>query len=507
MQFFKLRYRSLKFIYGYLFFTCCFLLTELHAQEKKGPVAEFLFNEGKEIDEVAGIKAKLVGTKFTEDRFGNSNNAVYVFGNEYSYINLGTNPVMKPRAGTISIWVKMELEVYAGNGGRINPIIITKCADRADFNEAYQISYIVESKRIDAATSKDSLKQISIYSMKSFSRMKWHHLVLSYNDELFSFYVDGKLEGRAPKNFETKFNPLDSVMIGASASKKNARYLNGVVDDVVFYDRVLSDSEIAGLFNAPNPNKYKIIMDWVLRFFALLTGVLGIYFFIRYRLKLGMQKEKQQLELANQLLENELRINRAQMNPHFMFNSLNTLHNYILTHNTDKASDYLLKFSKLVRKVLDSNMSDTITLEMELELIDRYLEIEGMRFNEHIKHSIHINQTIVPSSITIPIMMIQPFIENSVWHGLREKAGDKIISISFSLLGTEYLQCIIEDNGTGRKLKNPDLQKKKSLAIGFVEQRLTLLNKIYHLDCNLTIIDKENNMGTIVKIILPILKK
>ena len=240
----------------------------------------------------------------------------------------------------------------------------------------------------------------------------------------------------------------------------------------------------------------------------LIGGVLFlVYLLIRYYIKVSLRKGRQRLELANLLLENELRINRALMNPHFIFNSLNTLHNYILMNNVDRASNYLIKFSKLIRKILDSNLSDAISLEMEIELIQRYMEIESLRFNEHLKYAIIVEPSIASSFITIPIMMVQPFIENAVWHGLKDKSGDKMVTVSFSLYEEKYLKCVIEDNGTGRKKRSLNNLEKKSLGTGFVQQRLNLLNRIHNLSASLTIVDKAGNSGTLVTLILPILNK
>lgn len=471
------------------------------------PAARFSFNDGNELDEISGKRARLSGVKFTEDRFGNSNHAVYLFGNEFSYINLGNYSALKPVAGSISLWIKIELEVHAGSGTVTNPILLTKCTDKDDFYEAYGIYYFPETKRIEACTMRDSIVQYGIYGMKTFERLTWHHLVVTYDDSFFAFYIDGKQEGRVRKNFRLSFNPLDSVMVGVSANKKNNRFTNGVVDDIEFYDEVLTPEQVTELYNASNPNRSSVILNWTLIILSFAAMIGLIYLFIRYRVSLTLKKEKQRLELSNTLLENELRINRALMNPHFVFNSLNTLHNYILSNNADKASDYLIKFSKLIRMILDSNLSDTISLELEIDLIQRYLEIESMRFKEHITHVLKIDPGIAPSSIHIPIMMIQPFVENSVWHGLRDKPGEKVIVISFSMHESRYLLCEIEDNGTGRKKRDPNLLEKKSLATGFVIQRLNLLNKIHGLNASLTITDKPANGGTIVRITLPILNK
>jgi sensor histidine kinase YesM len=151
-------------------------------------------------------------------------------------------------------------------------------------------------------------------------------------------------------------------------------------------------------------------------------------------------------------------------------------------------------------------MSDVITLDFEIEMLKRYLEIEDLRFEENIKSNISVHPGITPSSVKIPIMMIQPFVENAIWHGLLNKQGEKLINISFEPEGENYIKCTVEDNGTGRKKEN-EMSERRSLATGFIEQRLNLLNRIHKLNCSLKINDKAGNAGTIVQIILPILKR
>jgi two-component sensor histidine kinase len=493
-------------IYFNYFVCCCVILFSPPAfsQSEKQPVAKFSFNNENTEDEISKQKAKLVGAIFTDDRFGNSKSAVFLMGQEYSYINLGTYSALKPRTGSISIWINMARYIYYGRGYDHNPIILTKNAPRDDYHEAYAIFLDFKAKRLMASSVYDSLSSHNIYDTKEFTFTTWHHLVMTYDNENFSFYVDGKRVGTTLKDFEIKFDPLDSVIVGGSANKKNIRYTNGTFDDIEFFDTVLTQSDVDALYHAPNPNRTKIVLNWILVILLIAGGVTGLYFFIRYRFRVTLKKEKERLELANKLLENDLRIHRALMNPHFIFNALNSLHNHILTNNTDVASDYLVKFSRLIRKILDSNMTDTISLETEIDLLNRYLEIEELRFNNSIKHEVII-EDIIPSTVTIPIMMVQPFVENSVWHGLRDKQGEKVITISFSLYETNYIKCVVEDNGTGRKIKpNPE---KASLSTGFVKQRLDLLNKIHNLSCSLTITDKPNGTGTIVTLLMPILKK
>jgi len=483
-----------------------FFAQSFKSQEKKGPVAKFSFNDRIDYNEINKQKIKLVGVDYTEDRFGNPASSVYFSSHEFSYVNLGTDKILKPKKGSISLWVKLEHVAYAGQGSTINPFIITKCADREDYNEAYALHFGMESERICVAGSRDSLKQVAIYSMTKFQRFVWHHLVICYDFDFLYLYIDNKLEGKVAKKYETQFNPLDSVMLGSTASKKNARFFNGLIDDVEFYDRILTAQEINDIYNAPNPNKYKLFLNWLLLGLCFLVFVAGIYYFIKYRLKLILLKEKQQLELHNTMLETELRVNRALMNPHFVFNSMNALQTFILKNENERANNYLVKFSKLMRKILENNMSESISLEMEIDLLQKYLEIEDLRFDENIIHHIHVNPSIRTATIKIPIMMIQPFIENAIWHGLLKKPGTKTLDVSFFIQDETYLKCVVEDNGTGRKKNSHSDLEKKSLGISFVQQRLELFNKIYNLSCSLIIEDKPNNTGTIVIIDLPILK-
>jgi hypothetical protein len=484
-----------------------FLFTAFYSwsQTEVRPVAKFTFNNGSNRDEIGGLRAKLVNTKFTQDRFGNENNAVYIFGNPSSYINLGNSPALKPRAGSISLWVSVEAELWSGTGYTVNPILLTKNSGRDDFFEAYAIAYVPETNRMNASASKNDSGQTCITTVKEFELFKWHHLVLTYDDKELSFYVDGNHEQTLEKNFPMIFNPLDSVIAGVTNNRKNNRYSQLRFDDIEFYDKVLNAEQVSALYHAPNPNKNRIIAGWTGIIAASFLSLFIIYRLIRFQISKTHRKEKEKLELANKMLETELRVNRALMNPHFIFNSLNALHDLILSKQWDLASDYLVKFSKLIRKNLDSNHSGLIYLDAEIEMLYKYLEIVSMRFDKKISHHIVVNESLIPSAVKIPVMLLQPFVENAIWHGLLNKKGEKRIDIEFSRFESRYVKCSIEDNGLGRQ-QLEQKTGKKSLATNFVIQRLELLNKIHKLDCELEIIDKPHGTGTIVNILLPVLE-
>jgi hypothetical protein len=495
---------SNRYLVRFLFLFC--VCGTLHAQTRKAPVVRFTFNNYSSIDDVAQLKAKLMGVNFTTDRFGNEGNAVFISGSKFSYINLGSDPRLKQKSGSISMWIKMEHKIWSGIGVKCNPLILTKYTNLNDFYESYGIYYMLETERLVGLATKDSTRETAVFAAKKFERNQWHHLVLAYDYDFLRFYIDGELQGKMDKKYETKFITTDSVLVGTLANEINDRFLNAVVDDIDFYNYVLSPDEVLALYHAPNPNKSMIILNWTLLCMAISAIILSGYLYIKYRIRKAVQKEKERRELDYKLLQTELRVNRASMNPHFLFNSLNTLHGFILEEELQDAGDYLVKFSKLIRKTLESNMNESISLKLEIELLERYLEIENMRFEENIRYTFITNDSLRPSAIHIPIMMLQPFLENAIWHGLLKKDGEKIITVTFSVLEEKYLYCEIEDNGTGRRQTGADPVEKTSMATVFIQQRLELLNKIHHLNCSLEIEDKPRYTGTIVKLTLPILK-
>lgn len=494
--------RSLK---TYVVLSCVLLASCFKAQDKPGPVASYSFNDGRDYEELSGQKVKLVGTSFTEDRFGNPNHAVRTYGDPYSYINLGKSKHIKQKVGTISLWVKIERRAWAGSGYRCNPILLTKNTNESDFYESYSIYYNLENRKTGSSCCFDSLNQSCNESTRSIALYEWYHIVMSYDRNFHSLYLNGRLQRKATKNFETHFIETDSVLIGVTGNKKNNRFMDGEVDDLTFYDRVLSDSEILELYHAPNPNKNRTMLNWLLACLAILAFVGLIYLLIKYRIRIAVKKERKKLELINKLLETELRVNRALMNPHFVFNSLNTLQTFILKNENDRANDYLVKFSRLMRKILENTMTESISLETEIDILRKYLDIENLRFEEQVIYTIRVDVALRASAVNIPIMMLQPFIENAIWHGLLPKSGKKTLEISFSRYEAGYIQCIIEDNGLGKRESGRPDPDKRSLGISFVEQRLQLFNKIHGLHCHLSIYYKPEQSGTMVTILLPIL--
>jgi putative methionine-R-sulfoxide reductase with GAF domain len=216
--------------------------------------------------------------------------------------------------------------------------------------------------------------------------------------------------------------------------------------------------------------------------------------------------------INERLSEARLEALRSQMNPHFIFNSLNAIQECILTNKVDAAYEYLSRFSKLQRMVLNNSAKEFIPLGSELEMLHLYLSLESLRFSQSFTYTIHTDAGTDVDEIMLPSMIIQPYVENAIWHGLRNKTGDKILTVTCKEIAGELI-ITIDDNGIGREkaaiIKSHKLGAGKSESKGTVlsAQRLNILALQYNASIHLEVTDKVNEAneptGTTVVIRLP----
>lgn len=221
-----------------------------------------------------------------------------------------------------------------------------------------------------------------------------------------------------------------------------------------------------------------------------------------------LESEKKQASLQHHASELEMQALRSQMNPHFIFNCLNAINHFILNNEEETASDYLTKFSRLIRLVLQNSSKKTISLADELATLQLYIELEQVRFTSRFHFSICVDEEIDTEGLMMPPMLLQPFVENAIWHGLMHKESTGELTIDISQQG-ERLRCIITDNGVGRQAATNNknhLALKKSMGMQITANRLKML----HTDKesgSFTIIDlkdeKGNNSGTKVILTIP----
>ena len=210
----------------------------------------------------------------------------------------------------------------------------------------------------------------------------------------------------------------------------------------------------------------------------------------------------------SQLFKLEDRFLSSQMNPHFTFNAMNSILHYMLENESENAQNYLIKYSRLIRKVMENNLNEYVSLEDEIQMLRLYLDMEKLRLSNRFEFEINFAEDLSLNNCFIPPMLIQPFVENAVWHGISlKKEGEGKIQLFFEL-NDEHIKCIIEDNGVGREKANQLKHNHKqhhSFGIEITEQRLKtseLKTKIYDLKD-----EKNNPIGTRVEIYLPLRKE
>lgn len=225
---------------------------------------------------------------------------------------------------------------------------------------------------------------------------------------------------------------------------------------------------------------------------SLLMFLMGGYYLYRNRI----EKIKQENALQNQILNLEKSALQAQMSPHFTFNCLNSIQNFILKNDKKKAVEYLSRFARLVRHNLDASIQGLVSVEEETVMLDNYLALEKERFNHRFDYYITISDELKSTFVEFPIMMVQPFVENAVIHGMANKSKGGLITIDFSK-SNGRLQIIVTDNGDGFKNRAQKKQKlfHKSVGVNITKKRLALLGK--NKDNRVEIEEIKNGAGAI----------
>lgn len=250
---------------------------------------------------------------------------------------------------------------------------------------------------------------------------------------------------------------------------------------------------------------------WFYGLLVLLTGGI-LYAFYHFKMEQVKKEERLQSHYAQQIAEIEMKALRAQMNPHFIFNSLNSIQKYILKNDSFAASQYLTKFSKLIRLILDHSNQNYILLSSEVDLLKLYIEIEALRFDNQFEYQINLDDALHAETIQIPSMIIQPYIENAIWHGLLHKETKGKLMLDIVKYDENNIKVLVTDDGIGREkaqeLKSKQVLKKKSYGLQITEDRISILNKTQSNKTTLKIHDLKDELGyalgTQVALIIPI---
>ncbi|WP_330745546.1 tetratricopeptide repeat-containing sensor histidine kinase [Chryseobacterium sp. CP-77] len=300
-----------------------------------------------------------------------------------------------------------------------------------------------------------------------------------------------------------KLDSLYAISGNIDASVQLYRDFLGKLPNLVSKDRSLVDNKILEDTEQriSQLEKEKELKDELIRkknvFNYSLIGALivltGLIIFIFRMLKKVQIKNK---KIALQSL-------RREMNPHFIFNSLNSVNHFIATNNELEANQYLTKFSKLMRGVMENSTEDFIPFQQELDLLQNYLALEKTRFADKFDYEIEVDENLNMQNLQVPGMLIQPFLENAVWHGLRYRTEKGFLTLSFEK-SESHLKILIEDNGIGieesKKQKTEHQKTREGRGMKNTLERIQLLNDLYKKDITCSIKDKENNSGVLVTI-------
>lgn len=329
-------------------------------------------------------------------------------------------------------------------------------------------------------------------------------IILNHDDNFFSFEVSALDYINPAKNkYMYYLENFDKGWIKVDANHRIAEYKKVEPGSYTFYAK---GSNNDGIWNQEGI-KFMVIVKspWhetiIFRITAGLLIVFVLWFLITRRIRVLNNRhslERKMLKIEKQKFDLEQKTLQLQMNPHFIFNSLNSIQSFILNHDTKMAVTYLGKFSQLMRLILNNSGKKYIPFQEEIMAIKHYVELEKLRFDNKFMYNINVDKNIDAEFIEIPPMVIQPFIENAIIHGILHKKDKGNVEIDFKLID-DKLACTVVDDGVGRE-KAEELKQKagisrKSRGMGITRERLEMLNKDISEGYSVKIIDLVDSSG------------
>jgi len=398
---------------------------------------------------------------------------------------------VKQRQETLKNLVDADLdEVVIEDEG----IALTKSKAKLDLGNAYiKQNKINDAISILEESAAEAERTDDIETQKNaIQRLSEVYVSLGDDDKALSNYKKYvSLVDLLYKQKESEIN--DAVILNRDLSEKQNRITS------LEKDRELSESKLQ-LYQTENRLTIENDRRQRLIIYALLAGLVLLLFSLFWMLKSNRQRR-----LANNLLA--LKSLRTQMNPHFIFNALNSVNSFIAQNDERTANRYLTDFSTLMRSVLENSEEDFILLDKEVELLELYLKLEHSRFKDKFDYELIVDEAIEQSQFLIPPMLLQPYVENAVWHGLRYKKDKGFLKVQLLKNGEETIRIEITDNGIGREkskeLKTDYQKKQQSKGMQNIKQRIAILNEMYKDKVDVFIEDLyDDNTGTKVMLTL-----
>jgi tetratricopeptide (TPR) repeat protein len=294
------------------------------------------------------------------------------------------------------------------------------------------------------------------------------------------------------EDYQTAYNYYKSSveLEKNTTGQKNVSYVNNLISK---HDLQSKMNEIANLETQSEIESLQFYRNRNILIITLITiALLSIALYSIYRQRL-LNNDRKILLLEQQALQ-------TQMNPHFIFNALNSIKLYIINNEQKQAVYYLNKFSKLIRNILDVSKIKEVSLKEELATMDLYMSIENIRFSNEINYTVEINPNLNSDTIKVPPLILQPFLENALWHGLSSKESNKKIILTADKISETVVEVNIIDNGIGReaagKIKAGKSLKRKSVGIDLTKERLKTFSEDYEDEFSLTYHDLTNEDGS-----------
>lgn len=362
-------------------------------------------------------------------------------------------------------------------------------SSRGNNNQAIQnqsniaLNYIAQNRKKEAIEVLESSKEIAKKS-DDFEVKKAYYKTLS------TLYEAEGEQQKADKIKEQYDIALDSFAMNEAnkllALKAKTELLDNAQNKVLLLqkDRELDKKEIEIL------KKEQALQESTIKRQELITYALALGFFIVLVLSFFIYRSNKEKQISNQLLQ--LKSLRNQMNPHFIFNSLNSVNSFIAAQDERSANKYLAEFSKLMREVLEYSQEDFIPLSKEIQILELYLGLEHFRFKKNFDFTFTVDPTINQEDYQIPPMLLQPFIENAIWHGLRYKEEKGNLNVTFTQVNN-HIEILITDDGIGRDaskaFKTANQKQMKSTGLKNVENRLEIIKNVFKKKVEITIND------------------
>ena len=357
---------------------------------------------------------------------------------------------------------------------------------QGDLRNKYQI-YIAKAEFLKEISPDDKLKLLQ--SAYNLAKQTGYIEGIGYSAELLSsFYDQKRKKDSAAQYFHIYRSAYDSIF-----SENNRRNVVNKETDWMIKRKEIENKHLKELSQIQKRDiVFKNALLLVIIILLLLVIVTAFFIYNNFQSK----KKRGEAALKQKITETKMELLRSQMNPHFIFNSLNSIENFMMRNERRTASEYLTKFSELIRIMLDSSRTDLVPFFKSLEAIQLYVELERLRFNNKFTFELTIDPALSIGDYMVPPLLIQAYVENAILHGLSQSEADALKLSITATLQNEYIIYIIEDNGIGReqsaKYKQHNKPFHKSLGSELTQERIDIFNLQHNAESGVVITDLYN---------------